>query len=522
MKRQTLWVMLAALCLALMPRLATGDDFNTADEAAFWFQRSKAFGNALARGDLQDTWQAPHPGVTTMWAGVAGHAGYAVVSGDRGWPKTGKAGERLRWWARLAVSLTTAASIALAAGLLVSLRGVPTALAAALLLAGDTFFSAHSRILHNDALNAGFLLLAVLLAAWALQREGRDRRLALAAAAAAAALSTLSKMSGVVGFLVIGVAGVVVVAHSAWTGSRTRAEAWREIAVSAGIVAGVGLATTVLVWPVMWYDPMTVVHGMQEALSLSGAAHERGNFFAGRIVPDPGPAFYPVALAFRATVLTSLGVLLAGRSLLRRDPLAWLLTGSVLLFVLLLSMQGKKFDRYALAAMPLLDVLAAIGLVGVVELVAARWFAGRERGAWAAAGVVGALTAGVPAALANPYEITWYNPLLGGTPVARDWLLLGWGEGLSEAARWIDTQGGCRDDVQVYYHQCTRPYTCTRVHGMRWRGQEDWMVGYVNQIQRDMHHDQLAPYLEREPDHVVRIHGVEMVWVWRAIEPDTP
>ncbi|HZO30571.1 MAG TPA: hypothetical protein VFH48_31755, partial [Chloroflexota bacterium] len=50
--------------VALPPRLLETDRFVTTDEL-FWIGRSAAFGRAIETGQLGQTFQAGHPGVTT-------------------------------------------------------------------------------------------------------------------------------------------------------------------------------------------------------------------------------------------------------------------------------------------------------------------------------------------------------------------------------------------------------------------------------------------------------------------------
>src|SRR5215217_3666270 len=52
-------------------RLDGLDRVATADEG-YWMRRTVRFWAALARGDPASTYRAGHPGVTVMWAGLAG------------------------------------------------------------------------------------------------------------------------------------------------------------------------------------------------------------------------------------------------------------------------------------------------------------------------------------------------------------------------------------------------------------------------------------------------------------------
>src|SRR5207237_9147416 len=101
--------------------------------------------------------------------------------------------------------------------------------------------------------------------------------------------------------------------------------------------------------------------------------HMQGNFFMGREDDSPGPLFYPVALALRLTPWTLLGLLLL--------PIAWrrlramaparrdlaLLALYVIVFVAAMSLFPKKFNRYIEPVFPALDILAAVGLMGIED-----------------------------------------------------------------------------------------------------------------------------------------------------------
>ncbi len=65
-------VSLLAVIVALwLPRSLALDRFVTPDEPK-WLMRSANFYLALAQRDLGSTYQKEHPGVTVMWAGLAG------------------------------------------------------------------------------------------------------------------------------------------------------------------------------------------------------------------------------------------------------------------------------------------------------------------------------------------------------------------------------------------------------------------------------------------------------------------
>src|SRR3989304_4393433 len=59
------------LFLFLALRLPALGRFVTTDEA-LWLRRSANFYLALSNGEWNQTFQSPHPGVVTLWAGAAG------------------------------------------------------------------------------------------------------------------------------------------------------------------------------------------------------------------------------------------------------------------------------------------------------------------------------------------------------------------------------------------------------------------------------------------------------------------
>src|SRR5206468_3746738 len=128
------------------------------------------------------------------------------------------------------------------------------------------------------------------------------------------------------------------------------------------------VATVVICWPSIWVLGPVEVLGRVAAFTkeTGGQPHEQGTFFWGQPTQDPGPLFYPVAIAFRLAPITVLGLALL--------PVCWrrlpseqrwpvlALVGYLCGFLLMMTLGAKKFDRYLLPDFPALGVLAAIGL----------------------------------------------------------------------------------------------------------------------------------------------------------------
>ena len=104
------------------------------------------------------------------------------------------------------------------------------------------------------------------------------------------------------------------------------------------------------------------------------ANHTRpGPSFGGAAREDPGGAYYPVVWIFRTTpwvVLGLVGLAARRRSARWRDLL--LLGALALVFGVGVTLSPKKFDRYLLPVFPLVDIIAAVGLVTVFRRIFSR------------------------------------------------------------------------------------------------------------------------------------------------------
>ena len=117
-----------------------------------------------------------------------------------------------------------------------------------------------------------------------------------------------------------------------------------------------------------------------------------------------------------------------------------MLAGLVLVTLVLLRLAGESgMDRYLLPVVPFVVVIAGAGWAWVAERIEALV---HRRGS--AALVAGGVALGQVALVAPhlPGALTFYNPLLGGGPAARQVLAIGQGEGLDRAAKWLNQQPG--------------------------------------------------------------------------------
>ena len=540
---------------ALLPRALDLGGFLTVDEANFWLDRSAAFLDALRRGDWAATAISTHPGVTTMWLGGAGLLLREALVDPGLLPGDFATSLALM---RLPGAIVHAAAVVVGYGMLRRLLPHTAALLAGLLWAADPFVVAYSRLLHVDALAGTFMTLSVLAALGGVhngkltmhtseQRQSpRVLHVAWCFSGVFGGLALLSKSPSLVLLPVIGIIALVTPVLTAQRTWRSRERLWRAafsvpggaanaFGVQRYAVCGVRCAcwalaaalTAFALWPALWVDPLGALAWLRTGVEAEGAQpHMLGNFFLGRQDDAPGPLFYPVALALRLTPVSLLGLLLLPLGARRMRPEHLRALALLALFVLLLvaglSVFPKKFNRYIVPAFPALDILAAVGLCA-----AAGWAAGRTR-AWvthAAVAAVGALAC-LNIAAWHPFTIAAFNQALGGAPAGARTFAVGWGEGMEQAAAWLNKQPDItgvsvvsRIPVVQAPYMRRGAYARTPVAGALPEG-AGYVVVYISQVQRGLPSPPFDRFYARAtPLHTVRIHSVEYAWVYQ-VPPD--
>src|SRR5262245_4240877 len=303
----TLLAAIAIFLLALAPRALALGRFVTIDEAYHWFERARLFLGAVRAGDWAATNLIGHPGVTTMWLGTLGVAAHQALAawGMATWPDP----ELLRFMLRLPVAVVTSLCIALAYLLLRRLLPMRVALLAALLWAGDPFLVAHSQLLHVDALLTSFITLTVLAALLAFGLDGISESVRwpwLIASAIAGGLALLTKSPAIILLPLVGLIGLA----GWWSQGNDRMGFVPFVALPMLLWCGVVAAVWVALWPAAWIDPLGAISSVVHQVEADGGSpHGWGNFFMGRAIADPGPLFYPVAIALRLTPWTLAGLM---------------------------------------------------------------------------------------------------------------------------------------------------------------------------------------------------------------------
>ena len=551
--------------LAFVPRVLGLNVFLTADEDD-QLRFAAGFLTAVLAGDWSEAVLLGYPGVPTMaFAGIGlglrfllHRWGVAPVPAE--YPMAGASslgdflGQAVNYpliftpLARGVMVLVASLAIVLMYLLLRRLTGGRVAFLATMLIAFDPFFLANSRILHVDAPLTYFMFLS-FLAFWLYLQDGKIGWLALSGLCGA--LATLSKTPGAFLAPILVVTGLIY----AWVPSNggeqpDRRQRWRRVRLAVVVWGVVALAGFFALWPSMWVDPLRAVRLIvNNALIAARTTHPSSGVFWGPTGADQSPFYYLISLPFHLAPLVGVGLLLGMAATWRWRrfrPLLLSLWTYAILFLVPVSFVGRRGDRYMLPIYLALDLLAALALYWVVrrramavQLKMANMVDDsrplRIRGESAMAQVGRALRSvqgwgrWVLVALVAiqivfvlcfyPYFFDYLNPLVGGARFAPKLINIGWGEGLDQAAAFLNQQPDARNKtVAAWYSGQLSPFFEGRTIDL---SQEepalvsDYTVFYINQIQRGFPSRELLDYFaDREPIHTVWMGGIEYARIY--------
>lgn len=533
--------LILVLLATLIPRISGLDQFATADEY-LWVRRSANFYCAISHGDWAGTFQRQHPGVTTTWAGLLSFLVMApdyasgcqqVDNQDYEQVLRGQGIDPLALLqaGRLFMVLFNVCALAVSYLYARQLIGPWPALAGCLLIAFSPFHIAHSRLLHLDGLLSSLMLVAVLAFSSYLRRR---RLLDVAVSGVATGLSCLTKSPGVLLLLFVGLAELLSYL------STRRAMPFGAFALWGAVAA----VTFVALWPAMWVEPIDTIYRMADlASTYASEGHSNPLFFNGTIYADGNISpsvvqFYPLTYLWRSTPVAILGILGAVVALaLKRDLLPMQSTrraviellAFVVLLILALDLSAKKFDRYLLPVYAPLDLVAGVGWIAVVRWLRTRWHSTSLHRAWALVPCLAIMIQMGSALQASPYYLTYYNPLMGGSRRAPEAMMVGWGEGLEQAARYLNEQPDAKQlHVLSWYEPGCFSYffegssaaipnedlSDTDLQGAL---NADYVVlYYAQQVQRRASTNLIALLDPYPVAHSVWIDGIEYVRVYRT------
>lgn len=464
-------VSIALLTAIILPRLPYLDHFVTADEPR-WQANVAGFTTKLARGDIGELLQQPHPGITTQWFAAPGI-----------WQDS---------WGLKKLSLITAQCILLIfAGYLIKLLwGNLAGCLGTLFLALNPFFIAHTRVYAMDSLLAIFLLLSILsLLVWNKEKQPRY----LIYAAAAAAMAFLSKLPGII----LVPYEIILIAFY------LRKNNLKYIVQQLGIWLAAFIVTSCIVLPSFLVRPLGVLGDM-------------GGFFGSgdyTTLHQYGAWYYAGTILFLTTPIqiAALIILLAHKKSMRKyasqiTPFLLL----AILFIVIMSIGAKKGDRYILPAFMLFDACAAYILSKAMQT---------KKHTLTLIVIAGALLLQTATLIRiHPYELAYVNPL------AKHWIgnrQLGWGEGLDIALNYLKTKPHAEKlKVAMYYaSQFEHAFPGEIVPLHQWESESnDYAILYRAMYGRGKdawETDVLEHFKNKTPEKIIELNGIPYVWLYR-------
>lgn len=546
LKRLLLGILLVTIVL---PRVFALDRFVTPDEPA-WLGRSVGFYAALVQRDFQNTFQHGHPGVTITWAGtaalllkyraVAWEAGPAVLKNWKNLEdflkQKGLQALEILKTARLLMVLGNTLVLGLAFICSIDLIGIWPSFIGFILIALDPFYIGLSRLLHLDALMTSFMLLASLAYMNYLWCGRRFIYLFLAILAAALSWLTKSPAIFLIPFFVL---LTLFELMRTWRerGHPRLKEIWNIIR-PVGIWLIGSVLVFVIIWPSMWVDPIGTLSGVfNQAVDYAAEGHASVIFFNGRIIEgDPGWLFYPLTYLWRTTpsVLVGLGLLGIAVATRRKSfnrlsnyRASFFLLTFAILFTLMMNTGAKKFDRYILPTHAALDILAGLGFVVLSDWLREKRLGRGLRWGFVFLPLVFIGWQGLLAVQTYPYYLSYYNPLMGGSKKATQVMMIGWGEGLDQAGRYLSSIPGSEElRVMSPYPDGSFSYFFNGEAlppPEKWEGIDseslidvDYLVIYIHQWQRQQPDPALLSYFAGQtPEYIVRINHLEYAQVYK-------
>lgn len=544
--RENLSTLLMIFLVALALRLIAVDVPINSDEA-LWMYRGGIFVRRLFEGDLAETYLRHHPGVTNMWmigssllVNCAWHRLHPQFWGIDQPASVGACLSQVSFpiglWIlpRILQAGVTAGCMVAIYELVRRLLGRSIALTAIGLLMLEPFFLAYQRYLTTDALQTdfgtiGLLAMLVYLKQPLSRPEDRRRpRKWLFLSGGLMGLSVMAKIPSIFFIPAVLTCLVAVELSGSELPREFSSRGWRRQGLDFGLWLLTISGTAFLIWPALWVAPIGTATKLLAGLREEA---ERGAlFYLGQITDAIGPSFYPAVLLYRLSPVLLLGIAIwavmavKNRRQTRQDLLPLLLVSSTVWVLGLLSLSDSKIDRYINLVIPLLAILAAIGWVRLWSELA-KAVNRRQPQRILAAGIAGVLIfQSVVLVAYQPYYLTYFNPITQLIYPADRMFMIGQGEGLGLAARWLNQSPEAEDMlVAAWYRRAFRPYfigSSVNIPKVTGPNPPEWLsanrvILYINQYQRRLPEGAMLDYFSAQPLlYKVRFHGLDYVKIY--------
>ena len=575
--------LLFLILLTFLPRLFSLSSHWATDED-LWMQRSRDFYFALKNGQFEDTHVAYHPGVTTCWLGsLAIWLTSHQVSFNSWFYSEYFMSPGMLARVRFPIIIFSGVLTLMAGILLYRLFGALLAGIGTLFLAIEPFLISESRRAHTDVLTALFLFLALLL--WLCYLEGETRKpqrdLVLSGVCFGFACLTKSHAAVFILFipmmlawyhyqcrihwqklllsvvlwttatlLTVGVAWpylwtvkfgnlplspFLFVANGAlllWSWKKFSQETHFTFSKTMFLLLGCGVL--VLGIPILFASKVVIAR-MYSALTIT---HLAPTPFLGVSRYNPGYLFYPV-MWFVWTGLLTLPLIIFTMyrtwQMRLKEGKIFRIAVVMLLFAVFyligLSCIAQKTSRYIVIFLPAISLLTAMGSIQLAQLSHKRWLS------YLVLVSLICIQAG-PILRLYPYYRVYYYPLLSAKWVEENTSPIT-GAGLDLAADYLNAKPEaerlrvrhtwfCKDFAH-YFVGATGYY---KYDPSNHNFDYDLEYLYDRQIIRTpMDTSEDTTYRtralkreqtgHRELEHVVSLNGIDYVWIYRMIQPDS-
>lgn len=530
LRRAWMWIVL--FLLAFLPRV-----IYPVSRSGNWYQRSLQFVYELGQGDWASTMLSYHPGVTTMWLSGAGLKIYSLLSGYSlvELAQESQRAPEVVFGAYTAgvvpLALVISGGIVLAAVLIGRLFDRRMGLIAGVLLALDPFLLSQSKTLHLDGLLTILMLLSALYLMLYVEK-GHGRFLLYSAIFFGLALLTKSPSLFLLPFatLYLSVSNLRHPEEGAALRERLLEQGRLFLRVGLTLVAWLGIAVGIvfLLFPALWVQPGETLRFMGgNVMRHLVQYHIHPTFFAGEVYVEnnPGILYYGATLLWRTTFVTLpmflLACVLAVKGLLREKRPSLILWFIIYAgaFVVQMSLSHRQEARYIVPMFAAVDVLAAYGVVSLLD-----WLAARVQPRWLYR--IAVLVLLVQAALIfsfHPYYGLHANYLLGGPKTAVHVIALQeQAEGLEQAAQYLNSlPGGEQKSVSIHEINAIvlERYFRGQIDASIPNANTDYRIYYRQHILRNLGLGEGWGALweadqQREPLFTVERGGLTYVWVY--------
>lgn len=510
--------------LAFLPRFMAADLFVNIDGSARWFARSEAFMRAAFGGNFSQTLIKGHPGVTLMWLSGSSMALKNLLIGQQVFDFSNKLG--LLMAAKLPIIFITSLTIVLIYLMINRLtKNKGLAFLTAVFLLIDPLFLAHSRFFQMDALMAVFIILSLLFFLLFLERRNKFYLLFSGIAAGLAFLTKTPSFVLIPSFFIIVVLDSYIKKYS-----------WRESVKILLFWFFIAFLTFFVFYPACWTIPgktlkTIVVDGILIPLLFK---HEVPNLMvASQFIEKLYPALYLITnLTLLVIAAFIIGLICFFRAL-RKNGLRALdlihrnmlyLLVFIFNFCLVMFLAAKQFGRYQLPMFLGIDIFCAISLYIFISKIKKK--TNFKRHFLYGILVFIFLTQALFVFMNYPYYSAYTNvlfPVLNrGSLSTSNAFSLGWGEGLEQAAEYLNQKENpenlivaswYEDSLQVFFKGVVTPLP-------NWE-ESDYIVLYQNQVHRGIYPDLIEKTLGNEnikPEKIINISGYDYAWVYKTDE----